>query len=257
MSRGVALLLDHNNAHRAELIELLHTWQWPVLATADARLAVHYLDDQRVLICVVNATLFWGRRRDLTMFVNALAPHQKMILASGKPWLLTQMKTNRPANIIWLPYPIPATALQAILLPMRASDEQGVALDREEEPPWFEIDSVQRRLRLPNREVRLSRDELTLLQYLYDAKGRLCRYDELARLLYPTSYNACEARHLLRGRMYYLQTKIERDLKNPEYLVCERGLGYRLHLPGQQNPYDRWMKQLAHPRDMHHPAGDA
>ncbi|MCX7859762.1 MAG: winged helix-turn-helix domain-containing protein [Chloroflexus sp.] len=241
MSRGVALLLDHNNAHRAELIELLHTWQWPVLATADARLAVHYLDDQRVLICVINATLFWGKRRDLTMVVNALAPHQKMILASGKPWLLTQMKADRLANIIWLPYPIPETALQATLVPLRASDEQGVAQDHVGEMSCFEIDRVQRRLRLPNRDVRLSKDELTLLQYLYDANGRICQYDELARLLYPTNYDEREARHLLRGRMYYLQTKIERDLKNPEYLVCERGLGYQLRVPGRQNPYDRWM----------------
>ncbi|WP_322489874.1 winged helix-turn-helix domain-containing protein [Chloroflexus sp.] len=238
MSRGIALLLDYDNASRTTLVNRLHEWQWPVLATADARLMAHYLNDQRITICIANAALFTDLPSDLKIFTNKLSLHQKIVLAGGDPWLLMTLNAIWLACMIWLPYPVPHALLEAIVQPKPVSDDRGaLAADHIEadSPCLFAIDPIQRRLYLGQREVRLSKDELTLLQYLYDANGRLCRYEELARLLYPSHYDEEEARHLLRGRMYYLQSKIERDPKNPEYLVCERGIGYQLRLPRQQS----------------------
>ncbi|WP_322495106.1 winged helix-turn-helix domain-containing protein [Chloroflexus sp.] len=238
MSRGIALLLDYDNASRTTLVNLLHEWQWPVLATADARLMAHYLNDQRIAICIANASLFSDSQSDLKIVIEALAPHQKVVLAGGDPWLLMAINASWLACVLWLPYPVPHALLKEIVLPKPVIDD-GVALAADhieaDSPCLFAIDPIQRRLYLGQREVRLSKAELTLLQYLYDANGRLCRYEELARLLYPAHYDEDEARHLLRGRMYYLQSKIEREPKNPEYLVCERGVGYQLRVPREQS----------------------
>lgn len=248
MSRGIVLLLDYDNASRTTLVNRLHEWQWPVLATADARLMAHYLNDQRITICIANADLFSDLQSDLNLATNKLSPHQKIVLAGGDPWLLMARNASWLACVIWLPYPVPMALLEAIVLSKRVADDGvGLAADHiNADPPClFAIDPVQRRLYLGQREVRLSKAELTLLQYLYDANGRLCRYEELARLLYPSHYDEEEARHLLRGRMYYLQSKIERDPKHPEYLVCERGVGYQLRVPCKQSAADPQPQLLA------------
>ncbi|MFN3374179.1 MAG: winged helix-turn-helix domain-containing protein, partial [Chloroflexus sp.] len=238
MSRGIALLLDYDNASRTTLVNRLHEWQWPVLATTDTRLMAHYLNDQRIALCIANATLFSDPQSDLKKIISTLLPHQKVVLAGGDPWLSIALNASWLAYVLWLPYPVPHALLEAIVRPTPVADD-GVTLAADhieaDSPGLFAIDPVQRRLYLDHREVRLSKDELKLLQYLYDANGRLCQYKELAQLLYPSHYDEEEARHLLRGRMYYLQSKIERDPKNPEYLVCERGVGYQLRVPREQS----------------------
>lgn len=260
MSRGIVLLLDYDNASRTTLVNRLHEWQWPVLATADARLMAHYLNDQRIAICIANTALFSNLQSDLNLVTNKLLPHQKIVLAGGDPWLLIALNASWLACVIWLPYPVPHALLEAIVLPKTVADDRGaLAADHIEAdaPGLFAIDPIQRRLYLGHREVRLSKAELTLLQYLYDANGRLCRYEELARLLYPAHYDEEEARHLLRGRMYYLQSKIERDPKNPEYLVCERGVGYQLRVPREQSAANLQPQLLAQPHYPHNAASNA
>lgn len=236
MSRSVALILDHNNPTRAELIAFLHTWKWPVLATTNPTLTAIYLNDRRVTLCIANTALLSVSRDDLTTICTTLLPHQILILAGHSP--TPSIPAHEPSQIIHCSYPVPTEQLQPIISSMHPDRHPNAQPHEAPNQPVnaplddFAIDVTMRRLRLRDREVRLSKDELKLIQYLYRANGRICRYEDLAKLLYPQHYDEAEARHLLRGRMYYLQTKIERDPKNPEYLVCERGLGYQLRLPG-------------------------
>lgn len=260
MSRGIVLLLDYDNASRTTLVNRLHEWQWPVLATADARLMAHYLNDQRIAICIANTTLFSDPQSDLNVIISTLLPHQKIVLAGGDPWLFMAVNATWLACVIWLPYPVPMALLEAIVLPKPLSDSKEALTANHADADsscLFAIDPIQRRLYLGHREVRLSKAELTLLQYLYDANGRLCHYKELAQLLYPSHYDEEEARHLLRGRMYYLQSKIERDPKNPEYLVCERGVGYQLRVPREQSAANLQPQLLAQPHYPHNAASNA
>lgn len=238
MRCSVAILLDHDGPSRAEIMALLHTWSCPVLATTNPKLATRYLHDRRVTLCIANTAFLSVSQHDLATMYAALLPHQMLILAGSCAALPIPVPSSLTSQIINVSYPIPIVKLQPIISLMLNSCHENARLQGPFNQPVrqadneFTLDVALRRLRLHDREIRLSKDELKLVQYLYEAKGRICRYEDLARLIFPPHYDEAEARHLLRGRMYYLQTKIERDPKNPKYLVCERGLGYQLRLPG-------------------------
>lgn len=238
MRCSVAILLDHDGPSRAEIMALLHTWSCPVLATTNPKLATRYLHDRRVALCIANTAFLSVSKHDLATIYAALLPHQMLILASSYRALSIPVPSSLTSQIIHLSYPIPAAKLQPIISLMLTGYHDNARLHGALQQPVrqtdndFTIDVNLRRLRLRDREIQLSKDELKLVLYLYEAQGRICRYEDLVRLIFPSHYDEAEARHLLRGRMYYLQTKIEHDPKNPEYLVCERGLGYQLRLPG-------------------------
>ncbi|WP_298814388.1 winged helix-turn-helix domain-containing protein [Chloroflexus sp.] len=244
MGSGVALILDRNGSTRAALLNCLCKWHWPVLVTSKKASILCHLADQRVSLCIINTKLFSNPYHDLQTFLNALLPHQILILAGDLSLSPEEAANIQSTQLYQLPYPVPEMALQTII----SSHFAGCGETTKSYTPAssaqghrFEIDTQRRRLLLRDREVRLSRDELKLLQYLYEAKGRVCRYNELARLLFPSTYTDDEARHLLRGRMYYLQSKIEPNPKNPQYLICVRGAGYQLLTKGKSEYYASWL----------------
>ncbi|MEF3275039.1 MAG: helix-turn-helix domain-containing protein [Chloroflexus sp.] len=241
MSLGIALILDDDNNDRATLVNCLHTWQWPVLAATSPLTIAHYLSDQRIRLCIINTDLFSDPFCDLSLILNTLSTCQFMILA-GELWSAHRPTLGRPVQVCQLPYPVPERALNAVISSLVAMAR--VAQGRDGNPGnLFDIDTRRRLLRLRDRYVRLSNDEIQIVKYLNDACGRVCGYRELAHLLYPNSnYSEEEARHLLRGRMYYLQSKIECDPRSPEYLVCVRGTGYQLLVPGRVDHYAFWLE---------------
>ncbi|OAN47651.1 hypothetical protein A6A03_09385 [Chloroflexus islandicus] len=209
-----------------------------MLATTNPTLATKYLHDRRVTLWIANTALLSVSQHDLATMQAALLPHQMLVLAGSCADLSIPVLSHLTSQVIHVSYPIPIVKLQPIISLMLTGCHDNAWLHSVPAQPVsqpdneFTLDVALRRLYLHDREIRLSKDEIALVQYLYEAKGRVCRYEDLVRLIFPPHYDEAEARHLLRGRMRYLQTKIESDPKNPKYLVCERGLGYQLRLPG-------------------------
>lgn len=87
------------------------------------------------------------------------------------------------------------------------------------------IDFNQRKVIVRGQEVRLRPTEHRLLYQLVSNAGQLMSHETLLSRVWGPEYR--DEDHYVRLYITYLRQKIEADPKNPEYILSERGLGYR------------------------------
>ena len=77
-------------------------------------------------------------------------------------------------------------------------------------------------------EIELTSQQASILQYLINAKGKVCSCGQIAQraLNYP-NMTETEARILIRPHILRLRKKIEKDVSKPKIIMTVRGLGYR------------------------------
>jgi len=88
------------------------------------------------------------------------------------------------------------------------------------------VDLVQRRVTIRNKKIDLTPIEFRLLTYLARRSGQIVPYSELMTQVWGTEFNQNIVG--LRVHIYNLRQKIERDPKNPQYILAKRGVGYYL-----------------------------
>ncbi len=87
-----------------------------------------------------------------------------------------------------------------------------------------------REVRVDDRLVSLTPTEYKLLLALVQNAGRTVSHDVLLRRVWGTEH--ANRRDYLKLYIWYLRQKLEADPHHPEYIVSERGKGYRLVTPG-------------------------
>jgi DNA-binding response OmpR family regulator len=87
------------------------------------------------------------------------------------------------------------------------------------------INFEQRKVIVRGQEVRLRPTEYRLLYQLVTNAGRLLTHETLLSRVWGPEYR--DEDHYVRLYITYLRQKIEKDPKNPKYILSERGLGYR------------------------------
>ena len=97
---------------------------------------------------------------------------------------------------------------------------QEVAVD-----DWLTIDFDQSRVVAGGKEMRLRPTEYRLLYQLVSNPGQLLSHDTLLERVWGPEYRG--EHQYVRTYVTYLRQKLERDPRNPEYILSERGLGYR------------------------------
>ena len=90
----------------------------------------------------------------------------------------------------------------------------------------LEIDFAAYRVKVGEREVRLTRTEFRLLAFLAKHAGKVLTHRQLLREIWGP--HAIEQSHYLRVYMAQLRHKIEEDPARPRWLLTETGVGYRL-----------------------------
>jgi two-component system KDP operon response regulator KdpE len=84
------------------------------------------------------------------------------------------------------------------------------------------------RVTLDAKPVDLTPTEFRLLCALADAGGKVVSNETLLGKVWGTAYSG-EIGYIKRY-IWYLRHKVEKDPQNPEYVLTERGFGYRLNL---------------------------
>jgi DNA-binding response OmpR family regulator len=87
------------------------------------------------------------------------------------------------------------------------------------------IDFDRREVVVQGKHVRLRPTEYRLLYHLVSNTGRLISHEALLTKVWGREYR--DDTQLLRLYITYLRQKIEKDPSKPEYIINERGLGYR------------------------------
>ena len=116
-----------------------------------------------------------------------------------------------------------ASRIRALFRRIEAADPprlQEVTID-----DWLTIDFDQSRVTAGGQEMRLRPTEYRLLYQLVSNPGQLLSHDTLLERVWGPEYKG--EHQYVRTYVTYLRQKLERDPRNPEYILSERGLGYR------------------------------
>ena len=94
---------------------------------------------------------------------------------------------------------------------------------------WLTINFDQSKVLTDGKEMRLRPTEYRLLYQLVSNAGQLLSHDTLLERVWGPEYRG--EHQYVRTYVTYLRQKLERDPRNPEYILSERGLGYRFKEP--------------------------
>lgn len=89
----------------------------------------------------------------------------------------------------------------------------------------FSVDFNQREVIVEGKRVKLRPTEYRLLYHLIENAGWTVPHDQLLAKVWGYEYR--DEAHYVRLYVNYLREKIEADPSNPEYILTERGVGYR------------------------------
>jgi DNA-binding response OmpR family regulator len=100
--------------------------------------------------------------------------------------------------------------------------------------PDLQIDFSRREVIVRGQKVALRPTEYRLLYHLVSNAGRLLTHETLLSKVWGREYR--DEAHYLRLYITYLRQKLEKDPGHPQYILTERGVGYRFkELDGQQD----------------------
>jgi two-component system KDP operon response regulator KdpE len=104
---------------------------------------------------------------------------------------------------------------------------------RGKEEPVFAIgglvvDTDRRMVTLDGQEVHLTATEYSLLQTLVLNAGKVLTHRQLLTMVWGAGYE--DETHILRVNISNLRRKLERNPLQPQYIVTEPGVGYRLRM---------------------------
>ena len=92
----------------------------------------------------------------------------------------------------------------------------------------LQVDLLHRAVSLGGQPVSLTPTEYELLKQLVQHAGKVVTHRQLLHVVWGAPYE--DEAHLLRVNISNLRHKIERDPAQPEYILTESGVGYRLRI---------------------------
>lgn len=119
---------------------------------------------------------------------------------------------------------------EVLLARVRAALRRGTPASDEAKPSTYSdgyltVDLESRQVLVNRERVRLSRTEYGLLAYLFQNAGRVLTLEQILDTVWgPDSAGNVEYVHVY---ISHLRRKLEKDSKNPRYLLTEHGVGYR------------------------------
>ena len=108
-----------------------------------------------------------------------------------------------------------------------ADDERIVVDDR------LQIDFARKEVAVDGESIKLRPTELRLLYHLVENAGWIMTSEMLLQKVWGSEY--VDDVQLLRIYIAYLRQKIEKNTSKPEYILTERGYGYRFVKFGEDN----------------------
>lgn len=114
----------------------------------------------------------------------------------------------------------------------RAQDSSSVPSEGEIVCGELRVDVARHRVRVGEREIRLTRTEYNLLHELATHHDQVLLHEQLLAAVWGPEYR--DDLDYLRAYIRYLRQKLEPDPTNPKMLVTCRGVGYMLVCPEEQ-----------------------
>ncbi len=88
------------------------------------------------------------------------------------------------------------------------------------------VDLARRLVTVDDQPIKLTKTEYALLRLFVQHPGKVLTHSQILREVWGAAYTS--ETHYLRVYIAHLREKLERDPANPELLLTEPGVGYRL-----------------------------
>lgn len=109
---------------------------------------------------------------------------------------------------------------------LRRAEAQSRRLDKIKfDDGYLMVDLRSRQISVDGEPIRLSATEYDLLRYLMRNPGRVCSFVEILENVWGKEYRYSD--EYVHVYIWHLRRKLERDPKNPLYLLSEHSVGYR------------------------------
>jgi two-component system KDP operon response regulator KdpE len=95
---------------------------------------------------------------------------------------------------------------------------------------YLRLDLEARQVQVRGQPVKLTNTEYRLLAYLYRNAGCVVTYEQILAAVWGREYR--DATSYVHNYISRLRQKLERDPKNPEYVLTEHGVGCKFQKPG-------------------------
>lgn len=134
----------------------------------------------------------------------------------------------------YLVLPIGDRELAARIDAMLRRMDRGAGLKETRQIGGLTLSSTDHSVERDGRRAFLSPIEFRLLACLASAPGKVLTHQTLMSRVWGAEY--VDSRHYLRVYIRYLREKLEDDPTNPQFIISEWGVGYRLQMPEPSTP---------------------
>lgn len=88
------------------------------------------------------------------------------------------------------------------------------------------VDIVKRKVTVEDKEIKLTPTEYDIIKVMAQNAGRVLTHKQLLKAVWGNQYN--EDTHYIRVYIGQLRRKLEKNPTQPQYIITESGVGYRL-----------------------------
>ncbi len=224
---NINILIVENSLSVIELIKnAFEKESWSTLVTAEANRAIDIIDRSLPDLIVLNSVL---------PEINVLQLCRHIREQSQIPIIIISPHGSYEEKIEYLnlgadDYMSQPFAVEELITRIKAVLRRSQPVDSVQTPSLFtsghlRIDYEKRHVTIAGNEIRLTLIEYNLLKELTLNADKPLTYDYLLKKIWGHEYGS--EREYIHTYIKHLRSKIEPDPKNPQYLICIPGMGYR------------------------------
>ena len=230
------LLVEDDSALRETLVDAMSSAGYEVtscMSIMDARRQIATAIAKRLVkqqttfdIVLLDLNLPDGRGEILIpQLRDGLASSVLVISATHEEGKKIQLLDQGADDYLLKPFS-PAELLARLRVVERHRRLLGMAAEQVYEKDGLKIEIHKEKVSLDGKEIKLTRKEMLLLGLLARRPGRVCTHRQLLNEVWGADF--LEHTHYLRIYMAQLRAKLERNPADPQMLLTEPGVGYRL-----------------------------
>ena len=223
MSHGIILVVDDEPQIRRVMRTALAAQGYQVMEAKDAEEALDRLRDWRPDLILLDVNM---------PGMDGLEACKEIRSGSDVPIVMLTVRNSERDKVNALDagaddYVVKPFGIEELLARIRAALRR--AIPGESMPkfvsPELSVDFQSRQVRVRGKDVRLTPKEFELLRLLISNRGKALAHRKLLQAVWGPDYG--EETEYLRVFMNQLRKKIERDPRNPKFVITEPWIGYR------------------------------
>jgi two-component system KDP operon response regulator KdpE len=220
------VLIDDDADFVQQVGETLVQQGYEVYTAYECEEGLLHIANHRPDLVIMDVVLANSNGRETCQRIREMSDVPMMVLAAqGRDEEIARGLAHGADDYLTKPFGIEqlVTRMQVLLRRARVS--------RSEEPPaayrdeYLAVDLADRRVEVHGDLVKLTPTEYRLLACLVQNAGRVLTYEKLLEDVWGQEYVNCV--DYVRIYMWRLRKKIEKDSRQPEYILTEYGIGYR------------------------------